>query len=378
MIQNACQSCGTPYNETDEYCPKCGEKLEKQQVWPAPPEPAAAALDDTDTALPSEASPLTSSKSKALLAVGLTVVVLAAVWWYFSVQNINKYVSKCNDIARATLTTNQMIVNDVHGNMTDQQAKALASKINRAQQELARLDQDLKALPVPGKYKTDHQSLTEFVRLEDNILQHISLLLADPLDSQYSDRMSKLRDDTAKAQEIASRLSLTTPADLFGNMAAVPDQLSLYCEAYRQLHQEKLAKLAFLESINTIVKAHNNANQDLVSMLTDIRNGSYSWDQYFHLIAEARKARVDLREKANQLQPPPGMEKLKIECSDVLTSFIEYCDLIQAAAKIEHELSVYLASDDYERAAAQHKQFVNLYQRFLNQLQAQQIEVQAS
>ena len=353
----SCIKCGKVNEKEASFCTVCGSNLAEQEIVAAAEGQAIHHLTNSmalasglkgDAPARTGAGWLTMTRGKIIL-LGITVLIAAGLsYYYYLLQISNTFVEQSCKLAEKISTTNQMLESDFHSDIVQEKILAITKDIQLSKEDLNRAYDKWSKVTCPDKYKSQQKMIVELVQLEDSILQQVPLILGNPLSSKTDTVLQNLKKNITLAKQTADRITIPgVEPKLSGNLLVVPDKLSIYCDEQRRANEEKLKKLAafneFFRQMDSIIHENDSAKGDLGSALDNIRNGGYTWADYFALINDGRYTRESLRSQVNNLYAPPGTEALQSQISSVLTQAIQYCDLIEAGANLEYD-------DDYELA----------------------------
>lgn len=374
----SCTECGKVNEKEASFCTACGSNLAEQELAAATEDQAIHHLTNSvalapgfkgDAPAKTGAGLLTMTKGKIFI-FGITVLIVAGLSYYYYLSQIsNTFVEQSSQLAEKISTTNQMLESNFHSDITQGKISAITKDIQLSKEDLSKDNDKWLKVTCPDKYKSQQKLVVELVRLEDSILQQISLILGNPLSSKTDTVLQNLKKNITLAKQTADRITIPgVEAKLSGNLLVVPDKLSIYCDEQRKANEEKLKKLAafneFFRQMDSIIHENDSAKGDLGSALDNIRNGGYTWADYYTLIYDGRYTRESLRSQVNNLYAPPGTEALQSEISSVLTQAIQYCDLVEAGANLEYDGDYELANVKYAEARQLNSKIQKEYKAF--------------
>jgi hypothetical protein len=311
------------------------------------------------------------TNTKILIGVLAAFLFIALGTYYYFLATAQKdYLNKSSKMANQISSTNEMLGSNLNDNITNNNIEAINNKMRQYKSELQDAREEFVSNPCPKKYQNDNKRILDIIRLENSILNQIPLILSNPLSSETDTILDSLRKNITNAKEISSEITIPdVQINFSGDISVVPDKLSLYCEDQRRANKEKMERLnslnTFFNKMDAIIQENSGAKKDLGSMLDSIRNGGYTWQDYFNLIDEARSTRQNLRNEVDNLETPKGTETLKQDFSGILTQAIQYCDIMEAGANLEYDDNYDAATYKYNEAKEVNKKIQSQYKTFL-------------
>ncbi len=401
MNQRSCKNCGGLLNEEVRFCPHCGQKCQtycsscgevldpdakfckhcgNSRSNAKENEPASMQAQATQQA-PPQPSVLerlrtwyeTTKYAKVILLSVLAVVLgIGVSFYYFSSISEDRYLTRCGEATQRLANANSTLVK-VFAPTPPGQSSTPLSQTQQALQvhknELDELAGSFQAMRPPSKFEEQHQKLLELLRLEQSIVQEALLILPNPLAAETDNLLNSIKEQNETARNLGDALAIPGVTFRMSNeMTTFPNEITLYVEGQRKALREKQELLTaltkFFQEMDGLIQRYDNAKTDLGGMLENLHKGGYTWGDYFSSLNQARGIRSSLRFQADRLIAPKGAEELKRQFSDVLTTSLRYCDMMNAAARVEHGTNYNYAVPKYKEASGVNEQVQESYSSF--------------
>lgn len=400
MNQRFCKNCGGLLKEEVRFCPHCGQKCQTycascgevldpeakfckhcgtSRTSTKEPVPAAAQPQ------PMQETPLQPSAlerlrnwyetTKYAKIILLSVLALAlgisVSFYYFSSMSEDRYLARCEETTQRLGNANSTLVKvfapTTGPNSTPLSQTQQALQIHK--NELDELAGSFQSMRPPGKFEEQHQKLLELLRLEQSIIQEALLILPNPLAAETDNLLNSIKEQNEAARNLGDTLAIPGISFRMSNeMTTFPNEITLYVESQRKTLREKQELLTaltkFFQEMDGLIQRYDNAKTDLGGLLENLRKGGYTWGDYFSSLNQARGIRSSLRFQVDRLSAPKGSEELKRQFSDVLTTSLRYCDMMNAAAHVEHGTNYNYAVPKYKEASGVNEQVQESYSSF--------------
>ena len=402
MNQRSCKNCGGLLNEEVRFCPHCGKKCQtycsscgevldpdakfckhcgNSRSNVKENEPAASTQAQPTQQTPLQPSVIerlrtwyeTTKYAKVILLSVLAIALGVGVsFYYFSSMSEDRYLTRCGEATQRIANANSTLVKVFAPTPPGQSATPLSQTQQSLQvhkNELDELAGTFQSMHPPSKFEDQHQKLLELLRLEQSIVQEALLILPNPLAAETDNLLNSNKEQNEAARNLGDSLAIPGISFRMSNeMTTFPNEITLYVEGQRKALREKQELLTsltkFFQEMDGLIQRYDNAKTDLGGMLENLRKGGYTWGDYFSSLSQARNIRSSLRFQADRLSAPKGAEELKRQFSDVLTNSLRYCDMMNAAARVEHGTNYNYAVPKYKEASGVNDQVQESYSSF--------------
>ena len=373
--QTYCSSCGEVLDPDAKFCKHCGtsNSITKENAL-------ASTQAQTIPLVPLQPSVLERlrtwyEKTKYAKVILLSVLAIAlgigASFYYFSAMSEDRYLARCGEATQRLANTNSTLVKAFAPTPPGQSVPLSQTQqsLQVHKNELDELASNFQAMRPPGKLEDQHQKVLELLRLEQSIVQEALLILPNPLASETDNLLNSIKEQNEAARALGDTLTIPDISFRMSNeMTTFPNEITLYVEGQRKMLREKQELLTaltkFFQEMDGLIQRYDNAKTDLGGMLENLRKGGYTWGDYFSSLNQARGIRSSLRFQADRLSAPKGTEDLKRQFSEVLTTSLRYCDMMNAAAHVEYGSNYNRAVPKYKEASGVNDQVQDSYNSF--------------
>ena len=390
FLTSKCSKCNTDIDNSAQFCPNCGTKCERKQEWicahcqtknsaeanfckqcgksSQPPSVLAQKLQ------------VWSSSPYAKYIIGLIILLLITglgSYYYFNFVSESHYLAQYAEAARKIETANDLLTSNIKPDtLTREKTADLQKQLQEQKNNIDSVEKDFSHSHPLQKYAEQHKNLINLLNKESSILEETCLIITKPLDSGTDTVLNSLKENVDEATSLAGQIQVpNTNFSLINDMSLLPHHLTLFVEEQRKINKDKLDRLAlmntFFQKTDAIIQRYDGAKTDLSGLLGNIRNGGYTWFDYFQALQSARSFRLGIRSEIDRLNAPKGTEALKRQFSEVLTASLLYCDQMNAAAQIEFNSNLSNAQKKYTEATAINTKVQNSYADFINTYQSE-------
>lgn len=388
-IQRICPSCGSENEMNASYCTKCGGKITLQEQEKNDSITVLSqkkiAEDESDVSLEESKKVwrIFQSRKQAIMAVSLLLVFfvcLTSAFIYLTYTQESRYLNQVGAVARMIAQNDQLLVNRLAAeNLKSNKAKEIMKELQPICDEMSEKEKEIQKMSVPNKYLEEHKKLQTLLEKETTLLRKVLLVLREPLNVEAENILVEIKSVGEDCKKLSEQIQFTgiSFSQSSDKMIAC-NELKIFAEAEKKLNKEKMDRLAvnqtFFQKVDAILQKYDNQKQDLGDILGNLRNGGYTWADYFNVLQGANTFRTKLREEINTLSAPKGTEELKRELSDVLTLSLQYCEKMRAGANIEfntrYRSDISLAAQEkYNEATTINQEVQEKYQAFLTHYQ---------
>lgn len=364
-----CTECQTENIAEASFCKKCGASLEKQE----------AAKNSKKRKLQKY---LRHPYTKYIIgAIVVLIIAMGGSYYYFNNMSENHYFAEYAEAAKKIEMANNVLTSNISaeslksGNVTD-----IQKKLQEQKQEIDNTEKNVSQLHAILKYEAQQKNLAVLLQKESNILDKTGLVITKPLDSETDNVIKSIKDDIDAETGLADQIKIPNVTFNFNSdISVIPHQLALFVEEKRQANKDKLdqinAMTTFFQHMDSIIQRYDSAKTDFASLLGNVRSGGYTWYDYFSILNDARTLRMGLRNQVNYIKAPSGTENIKNQFSDILNKSVEYCDLMNAGARLEFNHDISKAQDKYDIAKGLNSSIQGDYTNFINNYQAEKAQL---
>lgn len=380
-----CLNCGQENERDALFCKKCGSSLTEQTSVAATIalQSKPQAVQQAKTQVLNYAKRIKAwaySYRYANIVIGVIIVGLLSIlgsYIYFNYVNESRYLARFNEASRKISSANDVLTSNITPDIVKStQIDSISQQIQEQKVEIDTLEKDFAEKKSPEKYRDQHKIMINLLGLESSILKDASLILTNPLTAETDSLLVSIKGNIDGAEGMANQIQISSDnVRLSTNMVALPHQLTVYVEEKRRVNKERMDRLAamnkFFTSMDAIIQKYNNAKTDFVGTLENLRKGGDNWDDYFSALGDAKKIRVSLRNQVSSIKAPREAEALKRQFNEVLTQSINYCDMMNDAANMEHSTIFYVAQPKYKEAANANDDVQKAYSAFITNYEAE-------
>lgn len=384
-----CSKCNADIDDTAQFCPNCGMKCETSKDWICDDCQAENSAEANFCKQCGKSINASTEKGKfrkwwsspyAKYGIGLIVLMIVATlgsYYYFNFVSESHYLAQYAEVSRKIETANDLLTSNIKPDtLTVDKTADLQKQFQEQKNEIDSIEKEFShSHPLP-KYTDQHKNLINLLNKESSILEETGLVITKPLDNGTDEVINSLKDNIDEAKSLAGQIQVpNTDFVLANDMSVLPHHLTLFVEEQRRINKEKLDRLAmmntFFQKTDAIIQRYDGAKTDLSGLLGNLRNGGYTWFDYFQVLREARSFRLGIRNEIDRLNAPKGTESLKRQFSEVLTASLQYCDQMNAAAQIEFQSGLPAAQKKYTETKAINTKVQSSYADFTNNYQAE-------
>jgi len=398
IMTRRCPNCNAEIDATTYFCPKCGNDCRGREDWLCKKcqakNPAIAdfckncgySFYTQKSKENSIGEKIRTWGRKKYIKYGLAglLVLFAAfggAYYYYNYVSETHYLLQYEEASRNIEDANDTLIKET---LPDILKKEKRDDIQKQLQEKKAAIDDIegrisKKHPLE-KYASQQKTLINLLQKESTVLEQTNLAIQKPLSSETDNVIANIKDDIDIIISLTRQINVPNTAfALNTDFSILPHQLTLFVEDQRKINQEKLDKLAvmneFFQKMDNVIQDYDSEKTDFGSLLVNLRNGGYTWLDYFALLEQAKSMRTGLRNQVNYITAPQGTEDLKRQFIDTLTLSIQYCDTMRVGANLEFHQNNSGAQKNYAKAKTiygkgqdTYTQFVSNYQVIKSQL----------
>lgn len=384
-----CPKCNADIDETAQFCPNCGMKCEIKKDWICANCQAENSAEANFCKQCGKSITDSTGKGKfktwwsspyAKYGIGLIIVMILSAlgsYYYFNFVSENHYLAQYAEASRKIEIANDILTtNTTTDTLKVDKVPDLQKQFQEQKNEIDTVEKNFSHSRPLAKYTEQHKNLVNLLNKESSILEEAGLIITKPLDTGTDDVINSLKDNVEEAKTLASQIQVPNSNFVLPNdISVLPHRLTLFVEEQRKINKEKLDRLAamntFFQKTDTIIQRYDGAKTDLSGLLGSLRNGGYTWFDYWGVLREARSFRMGIRNEIDHLNAPQGTEALKRQFSEVLTLSLQYCNQMNAAAQIEFRYGLPAAQEKYTEAKSLNTKVQSSYADFTNNYQSE-------
>jgi hypothetical protein len=387
-----CPNCDTELDDGTYFCPKCGHDCREREEWICKKcnvkNPATAdfckkcgnsfqSQESKEHSIIGKIKSWSKQKVVRYGLIGLIILIasFSGAYYYYNYMSETHYLLQYAEASKKIADANDTLLKETSPDLLKNDKRDdIQKQLQDKKSDIDDIEERISKTHPLEKYETQQKNLISLLQKESNVLDQTNLAIKKPLSSETDNVIANIKDDIDSIVSLSTQIEVpNTTFALTNNFPVLPHQLTLFVEEERQVNKAKLERLTamndFFQKMDSIIQRYDSEKTDFGNLLVTLRNGGYTWLDYFRLLQQAKTMRVGLRNQVNYLKEPQGTEDVKRQLIDVLTQSIQYCDTMHAGANLEFRRNYSGAQTNYTKAKTINESVQDAYTQFTSNYQ---------